>query len=246
MNPETHGSAGHSPVAAGAGAWIWLRPVFAWSLVAIGLVSAIILGGKETFGRLALALGLDGPAAELLVDPLWRGIALHRSGAHDEAAEAFRQAGPRASYNRGNALALAGRYEEAVAAYDAVIYRNPDDQEAHWNRALVMPFATSTVGEVRSGGRIRAGADPDSGAGDRQRPKQAPSASKPLRHEDIAVLMRKLYKGTAFEGQSVVASREWLATLPDEPGRYLKRRIAAERQRRIDHGLSVVTGGDPW
>ena len=40
-------------------------------------------------------------------------------------------------YNRGNALARAGRLRDAVKAYDAALRRNPDNRDAKHNRDLV-------------------------------------------------------------------------------------------------------------
>ena len=77
-------------------------------------------------------------AARQLESPEWRGSALYRSGQFDSAAEAFaRSQGPRASYNRGNALARAGKLEEALAAYDAALERAPDMEDARHNRKIV-------------------------------------------------------------------------------------------------------------
>lgn len=88
----------------------------------------------------APALIQDNPesAARQLEDPEWRGSALYRSGKYDSAAEAFaRKQGPRASYNRGNALARAGKLEEALAAYDAALNAAPDMEDALHNRKIV-------------------------------------------------------------------------------------------------------------
>jgi len=77
-------------------------------------------------------------AARQLEDPEWRGSALYRSGQFDTAAQAFAHAqGPRASYNRGNALARAGKLEEALAAYDAALEKAPDMEDARHNRTIV-------------------------------------------------------------------------------------------------------------
>ena len=77
-------------------------------------------------------------AARQLEDPEWRGSALYRSGQFEGAAQAFaRSQGPRASYNRGNALARAGKLQEALAAYDAALEQAPDMEDARHNRKIV-------------------------------------------------------------------------------------------------------------
>ena len=77
-------------------------------------------------------------AARQMEDPEWRGSALYRSGQFEGAAQAFaRSQGPRASYNRGNALARAGKLQEALAAYDAALEQAPDMEDARHNRKIV-------------------------------------------------------------------------------------------------------------
>jgi Ca-activated chloride channel family protein len=79
-----------------------------------------------------------GQAATQLDDPEWKGSALYRSGQFDAAARAFAKAdGPRASYNRGNALARAGKLEEALKAYDTALAANPELEDARHNRKIV-------------------------------------------------------------------------------------------------------------
>ncbi|MBU2955289.1 VWA domain-containing protein [Marinobacter sp. F3R08] len=76
-------------------------------------------------------------AARQLDDPEWRGSALYRSGQYESAAQAFAQAqGPRASYNRGNALARAGKLKEALAAYDDALAKAPDMEDARYNQRI--------------------------------------------------------------------------------------------------------------
>ena len=77
-------------------------------------------------------------AAARLDNPEWKGSALYRSGQFDAAAQVFSRAeGPRASYNRGNALARAGKLEEALSAYDNALAANPEMDDARHNRKIV-------------------------------------------------------------------------------------------------------------
>ena len=77
-------------------------------------------------------------AATRLDDPEWKGSALYRSGQFDAAAQVFSRAeGPRASYNQGNALARAGKLEEALAAYNHALAESPDMEDARHNLKIV-------------------------------------------------------------------------------------------------------------
>lgn len=86
----------------------------------------------------ALAAGDAAAARELAEAPALRGAAAFRAGDFSAAAEAF-SADDSASghYNRGNALARAGRLEDALAAYDQALAREPDMEDARANRAMV-------------------------------------------------------------------------------------------------------------
>ena len=79
-----------------------------------------------------------GAAATILESPEWRGSALYRAEHYDDAAKVFEGADTvLADYNRGNALARAGKLEEALEAYDSALDRNPDMEDARVNRQLV-------------------------------------------------------------------------------------------------------------
>ena len=67
-----------------------------------------------------------------------RGADAYRRGEFEQAARAYAGlAGADAHYNRGNALAKAGKYEEAIAAYDDALRRQPGMADAIANRRAV-------------------------------------------------------------------------------------------------------------
>lgn len=77
-------------------------------------------------------------AARILDAPQWRGSALYRSGDYEAAADAFATAdSPETDYNRGNALARAGKLKEALEAYEKVLAAHPGHEDAQFNRDLV-------------------------------------------------------------------------------------------------------------
>lgn len=77
-------------------------------------------------------------AAKELESPEWRGSALYKAERYEEAADAFAATdSPLADYNRGNALARAGKLEDALKAYDSALARNPNMEDARANRKLV-------------------------------------------------------------------------------------------------------------
>lgn len=77
-------------------------------------------------------------AAAAFEDPMWQGAAHYRNGDYEHAAEAFgRSTTAEASFNLGNAYVMAGRYEEALAGYEAALADRPDWPEAIANRDAV-------------------------------------------------------------------------------------------------------------
>jgi Ca-activated chloride channel family protein len=86
----------------------------------------------------ALAGGDYARAARLAQDPARSGAARYRLGDFEAAADAF-AAGDSADahYNRGNALARAGRLEDALEAYDVALSQAPGMADAQYNRERV-------------------------------------------------------------------------------------------------------------
>jgi Ca-activated chloride channel family protein len=84
----------------------------------------------------------DAEQARALADtPELAAAADYRRGAFAEAAEAFAAADhARGNYNRGNALARAGRFDEALAAYDEALALEPSMEDAIANRQAVLDW----------------------------------------------------------------------------------------------------------
>jgi Ca-activated chloride channel family protein len=86
----------------------------------------------------ALRQGQPKRAMELAKSPAWRGAAAYRAGDYAAAAQSLRDAhGADAQYNLGNALAKAGKYQEALAAYDRALKLDPAHADAKANRKAV-------------------------------------------------------------------------------------------------------------
>lgn len=93
---------------------------------------------KDQQGAAALAAGDAAQAAQLFQDPAWKGSAQFQAGDWAGAADSFAKAeGADADYNRGNALARAGKLQDALAAYDAALASAPSMEDARANRKLI-------------------------------------------------------------------------------------------------------------
>ena len=86
----------------------------------------------------ALAEGDAARAQALAKDPQWQGSAAYRAGDFASASEAFaKSTGAQAQYNRGNALAREGKYEEALEAYGKALEASPGMEDAEANKRAV-------------------------------------------------------------------------------------------------------------
>ena len=202
------------------GFWL-LPPLMLLALMAFrrgGAVAAVLL----------LAILPRRPAAAAGIEDLWsrpdqqaharlvRGAEAYRSGDFERAAQAWDGLpGADAQYNLGNALAKAGRYRDAIAAYDRALAREPGMADAVANRAAVQALLdrmppggggegdegdSEQPGEGQQGGAAGSppGADPSgsqagaspSGGGDADPPQEAASegggASEPAQPPDAA------------------------------------------------------------
>lgn len=90
-------------------------------------------------GDRLLKAGRPGDAARVYISPARQGAALYRSGDFKGAAAAFARDGtPEGAYNRGNALVLLGKYDDAVKSYDRALALRTGWKEAAENRAIAV------------------------------------------------------------------------------------------------------------
>ena len=123
-----------------------------WLLLPLLLLAALAFrrGGAPGLLALGLCLPLLCAPAQAQEGSLWQRADQARHQRALEAAEAYRRGefdqagqawealpGADAAYNRGNALARAGRLQEALAAYDEALAREPGMEDAIANRRAV-------------------------------------------------------------------------------------------------------------
>ena len=77
-------------------------------------------------------------ASETFASPRWQAATAFRQGDYERALELLAPLDDVESiYNRGNALAELERYEEAIAAYEEVLARDPDHEDAAYNKSYL-------------------------------------------------------------------------------------------------------------
>jgi len=89
-------------------------------------------------GKREFDAGNPQAAAEIFKDQAWKGAAQYRAGDFQATLESLETTEDiEALYNKGNAHARLGQYEEAVANYDQVLKQMPDHEDAKFNKELL-------------------------------------------------------------------------------------------------------------
>jgi Ca-activated chloride channel family protein len=228
-----------------------MRAALLLGAAALAAAGSAAVEGAQGFGRLAQRLGAARLAAPLMADPHLKGLALMDMGRWTAAEDALRRAGAAATYNRGAALALAGRLGDAVNAYEAVIARDPTDAQARDNRAVVFALMEHPEGEILMG--VEAAGD---GAGEDvispfDEAVAADGAATPLTEQPRSPLPQTIALGREEvlrmpDARGVAPNMEWVQGFPDDPGLYLRAIIAAEHARRLEQNRAAPEAADPW
>ncbi len=215
------------------------------SLLAMLLIST----DSSPLGRVMLEAGWPRTAASLLSDPSERGAAFYRAGDYIAAQQAFADADE--PYNGGLAAAQAGEYATALVAWERVLSLNPDDHEALANHKLITsllagiefqatdpPEETDRSGEATEAapgqGKARAAS-----TGDDANSQKTGFWMPEITGEGLRRVPQ------IFDAQFIAANERWLATLQDQPGLYLRARLAAEQKAREASGVALPEPEDP-
>jgi Ca-activated chloride channel family protein len=199
-------------------------------IVLLAGFALVLFAGPDAWGRLALWAGVPGGAA-LLNTPAVQGLALYRSRNFEAADAAFAEAGRGQTFNRALTLAATGKHALSVAYFDAVLFANPADAEARTLRDMVDKMVVKTRGDSVAPGRL-AGR-----GGNSYHPEKSPWG---LPGTPDPEWQRKI------TARGYAASASWLDTLIDDPGDFLRLRLARDYERRAELGLIRPSEGDPW
>ncbi|MCQ0970202.1 hypothetical protein MLD63_07185 [Paracoccus sp. TK19116] len=214
--------------------------------LALLLLSAVlacaVAAGPEAWAKIVWRAGFPNLALPLLSDPGARAAALYDAGRYAEADAAFAAIGRSATFNRGLTLAATGNYALSVAYFDAVLFADRYDTDAHRNREIVLGLVEPVIGEAMGHGRIETILS-EAGIGvasfDPENPAQPIEAKQ--RNPQEANLKRSV-----TGERNAAADTGWLDSLADEPGAYLKARLAAEMERRRETGEAHREEPDRW
>jgi Ca-activated chloride channel family protein len=121
-------------------------------------------------------------AAAIAPDAAQRGAAEYLAGDYAHSIQSFQQqSGPNADYNLGNALAQAGKYQDAIKAYDQSLKTQPGMADAVHNRKLVEDLLKKQQQQQDQQQQANQGQqqNPDQQGKDQQQANAKPAAEKP-------------------------------------------------------------------
>ena len=134
------------------------------------VVLLLKLLGPLIVGHTFYALGYPSAAALFFEDSSWKGAAYYAAGQWDDAIIAMSK-DRHNSYNLGNAYLRAGRYPEAIKAYENALALDPQDEDAIYNKLLIENAYKITDAPLTRDHSLLTGVSPAVKAGEiRERP----------------------------------------------------------------------------
>lgn len=196
-------------------------------------------------------------AAQRFNDPAWRASAWYLAKEYKLAAKTFALLDtPEAHYNRGNALALAGNFAQALEAYQQALQLAPDMLAAQYNYDVVADHLkrkqstqetsaaqpvpenqalSGTPVETLSSNSSQTATDVDSSNTADNTVSQPNTAlitplieSKPISNTNSALAPEQQVQ----PHEPAVELERWLEQIPDDPSQLLKRKFWYEQQRQ--------------
>ena len=122
-------------------------------------------------------------ATTLFQNPNWKGAAAYKNKDYATAAQQYAaQNSIDAQYNYGNALAKAGKFKEAIAAYQKVLAANPNHADAQ-NNLKVIEDALKKQDQQQGKGQNDPEQDPQKNQQDQQNQQQSQSGKDPQQQQ---------------------------------------------------------------
>jgi Ca-activated chloride channel family protein len=155
-------------------------------------------------------------AAERFQDPLWKGIAYYRGKNFEAAIEQFARVDtPEGYFNLGDAYAHSVRLDQALASYEEVLRRKPDDTAARENRDLVRSLIQKKK--------------------EKEKEEEPPEGGEPNYNPDEIKFDEKGKKGKKGEINQADLSAEqiqevWMRRLQTTPSDFLRLKFAAQAE----------------
>jgi Ca-activated chloride channel family protein len=224
-------------------------------------------------GKQLLEANAPDIAAEKFENPAWKATASYMAENFDAASQTFSTlATPDAAYNTGNALAKAGKYEEAINAYEKTLKQDPDHDDAIFNKALVEELLKSEQQQQDGEGddqqssddqqqnesegdqdqdsesqQNQDGQDQESQDAEQKQAEEQQQAEQQQQEQGEAQDQQFAESDTApLSDEEQQALEQWLRKVPDDPGGLLRRKFEMQYQERLNRGKSTKNDASNW
>lgn len=227
---------------------------------------------KDQQGAEAYAEEDHSLAASLFESSQWSGAANYRAENYEAAVAAFSSSDtPDGHYNRGNSLALAGNFAEAIAAYDTALNLDPTHNDALHNKEIVeqlLEQQESESGEQQEGESEENQSEQDSQnesdqqenseqqdqqsqEGNQDQQEQEQQQNQPPEDQEGSESNSEQNtpsESTNEEFEEQQSLEQWLRRIEDDPGELLRRKFRYQYRQRQLNGTAndVPNGGQIW
>ena len=204
--------------------------------------------------------------------PQWAGVAHYRNGDYDSAIAGFSSENTAdAHYNRGNALALNGNYQEAIAAYDIAIAIDANHEDAIHNKEIVEKLlqqeeseASEDQSESMENQENQSGSDQEqqdqenqeqqdqeSQEGNQEQEQQEQQNQQAPEEQESSESNSEQNTPSDSENEEFEEQQsleQWLRRIDDDPGELLQRKFRYQYRQRQLNGTSnnLQSGGPIW
>lgn len=188
----------------------------------------------------------------------WKALSAYRMGSYSAAQNLIDQLPQQKLtaddyYNQGNALALNGDYEQAIAAYDKAIQQEPNHEDAQYNKELIEQLKRQKEKEQQQQNKNKEGdskqqnqdqkksdqkSDQESKQEDQksqqesEKDQQQQEKQNQEKKQQEPKLTEEQLKEQFKEEEKEQEMEQWLRRLPDDPGGLLRRKMYREYQKR--------------
>jgi Ca-activated chloride channel family protein len=201
-------------------------------------------------------------AADLFEQEEWKSAALYKSGEYSAAADILSsQDTANSNYNRGNALAQSGRYEESIEAYEQALQLQNDMEDARYNKELVEQLLKQqqeqeqeqeqqdqqdgdqeeSEEQQQQDGEQQEGEEEQSDSQEEQQQDQQ-SDEQQDKEQEGEQEKTELEQMNDAEREQVL--EQWLRMIKDDPGGLLRRKMYMEYQKRQQQGKKLQDKGE--
>ena len=215
----------------------------------IGTVQKLFLN-KDQQGKKLLDQGNSTEAYNQFQDPRWKATAAYRMGSY-KAAQSLLDKIPDDAlsaedyYNQGNALALDGQYEPAIAAYEKALTMRPSHEDAQYNKDIIEQLKqeqeqqkqqdqnqegeSENQQDQEQQSQQESQQDSQQDSSDEQSESQEQQQQEQQQQpEPTPEQLEEQFK----EEEKDQEMEQWLKRLSDDPGGLLRRKMYREYQRR--------------